>query len=283
MPIEICVDDYGMSEGIDASTHYLVRNQICTNVSALVVSPRWKRTAKIFESECGRIAKRGLHFCLTGSGFSPQSKLSLRSGLVDERGSFLPAWQLFVRACRGDIDQEAVAAEFQAQLEKFESQWGSPDHIDSHHHIHQWPGIDDVILKQISQLKYSPILRCTTGFQTFDLGAKRRWLSFWGKAFQKKSQALGLTTNDRFATIFSGSKMDLRSYVLEFERAVRLARTQELSLLWLVHPALFVDGIESYDSYQVGRVLEHHILSSEYFLGHLSKWKLSVRDDRVTQ
>lgn len=133
--ISICADDFGLNAGICKGIIQLARMQRLSAVSCMVNQPDFLSYAPELLALKNQV-QIGLHFNLTDGPLlsSPNTPCF---GLKE----------LLVKSHLRMINLSLVAKEFQAQLACFKRVMGClPDFIDGHQHIHQFPGIRQVIL-----------------------------------------------------------------------------------------------------------------------------------------
>ena len=134
----LCADDYAISEGVSRAMLALIDAGRLTAVSAMAAAPGWPEQAADLKARRGAAAI-GLHFDLTLRPFAGKAP---RFGLRD----------LVARALLRRLDVAALAAEFERQLDRFETALGAaPDHVDGHHHVHALPQVRDAVLGALSR------------------------------------------------------------------------------------------------------------------------------------
>jgi predicted glycoside hydrolase/deacetylase ChbG (UPF0249 family) len=132
----ICVDDYGLHDGINMAALDLFRLGRISAVSCLVDGPAWLSGVKALRGVDAQ-PEMGLHLNFTehlGQKFGPQS---------------LP--RLVFLAYSHQLDRSALKRDIQRQLERFESAMSrAPDFIDGHQHVHQFPVIREVLFEVLN-------------------------------------------------------------------------------------------------------------------------------------
>lgn len=145
----ICVDDYGMHEGINLAALDLCKLGRVSAVSCLVDGPAWLSGAKALRNMDAQ-PEMGLHLNFTerfGQNYVSQS---------------LPG--LILQAYTHRLDHAALKRDIQRQLDHFEAAMDRmPDFIDGHQHVHQFPVIRDVLFEVLNARYTSdkPWLRAT--------------------------------------------------------------------------------------------------------------------------
>lgn len=132
----ICLDDFGLHEGINQAAIALVEAGRVQALSCMVGAPAWPT---------GLAALRALH--------PAQVDIGLHLDLTETpllAGSRRPLKALIAGAWLGRLDLRAVHAEIQAQLDAFAQALGRlPAYIDGHQHVHQFPGVRDELLAEL--------------------------------------------------------------------------------------------------------------------------------------
>ena len=136
-------DDFGFSEGVNQGILKAHRDGMVTGTTVMVNLPL---AAHIVEA-VAQYPRLGVGIHLNITYGKPVLSVSEVSSLVNEQGEFLRPG---VGADR--VRQAEVAAEWRAQLALFRS-WGlKPTHLDSHHHVHTWPGLRDLAAQLAAEL-----------------------------------------------------------------------------------------------------------------------------------
>lgn len=139
MKIIVNADDFGLSEGVNYGIIDTYKYGILTSTTALVNGYAIGHAVKLAHENPG--LGIGIHFTLTF-----RKPVSRNFPYVDKEGNFLKYQEL--DAINATLDASIIYEEFQCQLEKFVELFGFyPDHIDSHHHVHMFPVVKEVVLK----------------------------------------------------------------------------------------------------------------------------------------
>jgi len=140
-PLIVCADDYGISPGVSLGIRQLAEAGRLSATGAMTSMPHWPEAAAAFKPLAGRVAI-GLHFTLT-----MQKPLGPMPVLAPD-GKLPLAGALTRRAMLGGLPRDEIAAELARQLDSFEAHLDrAPDFIDGHQHVHQLPGIRDLVLE----------------------------------------------------------------------------------------------------------------------------------------
>lgn len=146
--IAICVDDFGLHEGITRSVIALAEQGRVNGVGCMVAGPAWD-------------SARGEAAALRAGGVDIGLHLDLTEHPVDVRLR-KPLPRLILDACLGRLPEMQLEHEIRAQLDRFEQQLGhAPDYIDGHRHVHQLPQVRSVLLRCLTPRGEQPWLRST--------------------------------------------------------------------------------------------------------------------------
>jgi len=129
-------DDFGRTRDINRGILHAFRHGIVTSASLMVNFAAFDeaaQTAQEFDLPVG------VHFNLT-EGF-PVSDSTDVASLVDSQGRFFRKNTFMLSLAQGRIKEREVRTELHAQMEMCRKAGLSPDHYDSHHHIHILPMI----------------------------------------------------------------------------------------------------------------------------------------------
>lgn len=133
----INADDYGLTPGIDDAICDLFEAGVLTSTTALVTWMEKASAAKLKKVAQGRI---GLHFSLTTG--KPVSDVFKGVGILTRSGMFKSRSEFDLHS----FTEEMIREELDLQLDRFRSLFGEyPSHIDSHHHIHKYKKVYDVL------------------------------------------------------------------------------------------------------------------------------------------
>ena len=138
-------DDYGLTTAVSEGILRAHRQGVLTSTSVLALAPG-------FASSVGRlrdVADLGVGAHLAVVGEDPPL-LSAREipTLVNARGYLPASWrQLLPRVAARRVDLHDIEREWSAQLDAIAAAGISVDHLDSHQHVHMFPGVCDVALR----------------------------------------------------------------------------------------------------------------------------------------
>ena len=161
----ICVDDYGLHQGINQAALSLLDRGRISAISCLVEGPAWGLGRKALRERAHQI-EIGLHLNFTESFGKDRKGRSLRS--------------LIMAAYAHRLDARAFALDIRRQMERFEMDTGQmPDFVDGHQHVHQLPVIREAVVEALDG-RYKgrkPWVRgsCPLPFGTFETGISTWW------------------------------------------------------------------------------------------------------------
>jgi predicted glycoside hydrolase/deacetylase ChbG (UPF0249 family) len=246
--IILCADDFGQSSAISAGILQLLQAQRLSAVSCMTESPYWMDGAK----ELVRFRDSidiGLHFNLTHA-FATQSFAARSLGA------------LLVTALSGRIDGSSIAATLHVQLDRFETATGAmPDFVDGHQHVHIFPSIRGVLLRELSRRypQRKPYLRTVNPrLQGRDGALKLSFLKLLNSGFCRAAARLGLPSTVGFGGIYS-LQADANFPAL-MQRWLTAARSGDLLMC---HPGLADDNAA--DPIATTRPLELQFLNGPDF------------------
>ncbi|RXZ34099.1 ChbG/HpnK family deacetylase [Oxalobacteraceae bacterium CAVE-383] len=258
IPIALCADDYAQNQAIDDGILHLLSERRLSAVSCFSNSPRWlQRSAPALREAAGDAAGAaaaaadiGLHFNLTEDfGAAAGAPYRLR-GLILR--------SLFTR-----LDSKSLRQRLNAQLDAFEAGYGRPPaFIDGHQHVHQLPGVRQVLL-QVLGARYGdvPVWVRNTVPASAAWRGKPLVLKLLGGAMTATAlRGLGIPSNRGFAGVYGFDRADYAACFAEWLQAAAPG------MLIMCHPAAAVgDG----DEIAAQRPVEYHFLRSPEFLAML--------------
>ena len=259
----VCVDDFGLKPAINRAAIELAQAGVVTAISCMSEGPAWADGARAL-ADCADRVDVGLHLNLS-EGYS---------GLGMARPDGRPAWHrslgaVVLCAYLGQLKPAVIEREIACQLDAFERHWGQgPDFVDGHQHVHQLPGVRELLLAQLHQ-RYRqrlPWLRHTGGPGE---GVRRPWAfkpalieALGAAGLQRQARALGLRQNRTLLGVH-GFDADETAYVQLLERWFEQARDgDEL----MCHPAVAVaagEPIQLIDGIAKSREVEFRVLCGQ--------------------
>jgi chitin disaccharide deacetylase len=267
-----CADDYGISSGVSEGIRRLLKAGRLSATSCMTVTPYWEQECASLKEFKGK-ADIGLHFTLTETdslGYMP---------LLAPENKFPSFGRLYWWAIRKKLPLDEIEEQLNRQLDRFEENFGAPpDFLDGHHHVHQLPGIREVLLRTVLERYPKHKLWIRVCWEN-PLWIMRRGMyigrslaiGWHGRALQERARMMGIPSNSSFAGIYD--------FAVEapFKRLIeQTLKTARHKTLVICHPGLVdVNGIGS-DSLTATREKEFLFLKGDSFQSLLEKHKLRL-------
>lgn len=258
--IVLCADDYGQAPAISKGIITLIKHGRLSATSCLVNTEYWLEHAK-WLTPLRSCAAVGLHLNLTDGK-------PLSSVFIAQYGDKLPSLSaLLWKAYSRRFDKYAIAAEFEAQIDRFVEGYGAlPDFIDGHQHIHQFPIIRDafvIVYQRRLKAQKPPVRWVNEKIQPFDFinNVKKLVIKACGAhAFKRLLDKYHIPHNQTFNGIypFGRAAESYRDWFVGF-----LKRSENGSVL-MCHPGLAAK--DSADPIAEARYLEYQYLFGAQFL-----------------
>ncbi|HEX9464831.1 MAG TPA: ChbG/HpnK family deacetylase [Alphaproteobacteria bacterium] len=274
MPLRLilCADDYAIAPGVSHGILRLILAGRLTATNCLTVSRFWPEHAAWLKPHTDK-ADIGLHLALTmlrPLGAMPRTCPDGR--LPQIRDLTIAAWL-------GRLELGEIAAELGRQLDAFEAEFGRPPaFLDGHQHVHQLPGIRDVVLDLWKRrLSGSGTwLRRTdepmsTVLERRVERSKAAIISLLGRGLGRMARARDIPTNDSFAGVqdFSGRV----PYAKLFERFLLGAGGRHLVMC---HPGYVDQDLRAVDDVTDAREEELAFFESAAFPEMVARHGLSL-------
>jgi len=268
-PLIVCADDYAIAPGVSRAIRELAEAGRLSATGAMTAMPRWTEAAAAIKPLTGRIAI-GLHLTLT-----MQKPLGAMPSLAPN-GTLPSIGALSRRAQTGRLPLAEIAAELARQLDKFETHLGRPpDFIDGHQHVHQLPGVRDLVLDAVAGrlAKHGAWVR-----DTWDAPANllRRFSSegaivaLLGSGLHARARARGIPANRGFTGVYPFGKVALG------EAMPRLLAGARAHTMLMVHPGHPDAELAAVDNWVEPREGEFAYLMSDGFAQLLARRGLRV-------
>ena len=251
--LTVCMDDLGLNACVNNAGLALLSQGRLQAISCLVGAPAWLDVAPTLRGLGPRQIDLGLHLDLT------QFPLSIDPQTLGQ------IWR------RGVLDREwltQIKHEIGCQIELFEDSLGhSPDYIDGHQHIHQFPGVRDVLIRVLQQrgLKdlwirntYAPSMRTVNISMGVSDRIKPKIIQALGqKALSKSAVNAGFFQNKHLLGVypFTASVQRYKQWVSAW---LQIAENGDVLMC---HPAL---GAGHNDSIALARTCEAEVLASTW-------------------
>lgn len=239
-PIALCADDYAQNAGINEGILDLLDKKRLTAVSCFSTAPDWKQAAPALLPYATQ-TDIGLHFNLT-EGFGQEKMPGLRS--------------VILRSLLRGMQAKEIRKKLEDQLDAFEDAIGhAPDFIDGHQHVHQLPGVRQVLIK-VLQRRYAdkPIwVRNTVPADLTWKGKPQILKLLGGQVTADHLYYESIPTNDGFGGVYGFDRADYDACFRDWLKAARPG------MLIMCHPAT---APYPHDDIAKQRVIEHAFLQS---------------------
>ncbi len=223
-------DDYGLSVSTSHTIVELHEVGVVTSTSALVLAPGFAPTARLIAGH--PTLGVGVHLCLVGPDPAVLSAREIPT-LVGRRGQLAPSWhRLLPRLLAGRVDPADVERELTAQVEVALAHGLRPTHVDSHQHLHLWPGLSTATIN-VARRFAIPAVRCP---ESRSWKSERPPVSVMSTLLRRDLAAAGLATTERFAGLDESGK----AVAHRFDRTMSRVPANVTSFEFGVHPS--VDG-----------------------------------------
>lgn len=242
--ITVCSDDFGLTPGICRGIIECLEYQQVSATSCMTGCPSWPRWAAQLRPFAAT-ADIGLHFTLTDHQPIGTAPTLAPNGRFPSFPRMLQ--QSLVRRLPGD----EIQAQFDRQLDAFEDAFGlPPTHVDGHHHIHQLPGIREIIVATLAKRYASktPYVRVTRDTlrniwqRGIDIEKCMR-VGLFGSSLRTLADRSGLATNEGFSGIYN-FRIARRSVAELFERFLVMPGPRMLIMCHPGHSNAELEGID---------------------------------------
>ncbi|MDB5954724.1 ChbG/HpnK family deacetylase [Ramlibacter sp.] len=224
--LTLCVDDFGLHAGIHQAAEVLAGLGRIGAVSCMVAAPCWPAAAEAAAEFATSHVGVGLHLDLTEHTVDPRCRAPLAEWMA--------------RSALGRIDSLRLRGEIEAQLDRFEHSVGrEPTHVDGHQHVHQLPGVREVLLSVLAGRYLSlPWVRSTR--VPAAAGAKARVIQALGeRGLRELCETTGLAQNGHLLGVY-GFHGGADRYLALLTGWLRCARDGDLLMC---HPSMASDGV----------------------------------------
>jgi len=140
----INADDYGLEENINQGILQAFTDGLVTSTTVLANGPAFLPGIE----DLRKHPDLGVGVHLTLVNGQPLSPLEEVTTLVDKQGFFPSDYgHFFSLFLRGRISLEEIKKEWRKQISRLKEQGIEPTHLDSHQHLHIFPGLVDVAIE----------------------------------------------------------------------------------------------------------------------------------------
>ena len=270
--IVVCADDYAFTPEVSRGIRELIAARRISATSVMTGSEFWPSEAQSLKAIAGD-ADIGLHVTLTD-----QRPLGRMPTFAPD-GRFPPLPTVFRAGLLRRLPLAEIEAEIERQVETFVAHYGAPpSHIDGHHHMHQLPGVRDIVVRIAARIgggrtwvrscaePKSSILRRGIGV------AKAIVIGSLGPALARRAQGAHVPVNRGFSGAYD--------FTSERRPAAELFRrfVQGLSSNGLVmcHPGFNDPALAARDVMTEAREAELRYLTSDAWPALLAEQRLEI-------
>lgn len=231
-------DDFALTNACSRGIVELFELGALTSTTILATGEDFEQSVKLARQSGINI---GLHLCLTYG--RPVAPLEQINSLVDANGVFK-----YIDVLQNEqVDVQEVETEWRAQITKLREAGIQPDHLDSHHFVHEVLG-GEVLALAVRLAK--------------ELGLPMRQGPNSNKHYYNEK---GIKTPDVFCRDFYGEGVSVE------QLKEILSRPWEGTMELMCHPGHVDERIEAISSYTKGRQKEFEVLSSPEICEHIKK------------
>lgn len=256
--ITLCADDYGLAPGVSAAIRHLIALGRLQATGCMTGSPHWPQAAQSLKPLDG-MADIGLHITLTDqSPIGPMPKLA-PDGKLPSLGKLLKL------SLTGKLDRDEISAEINRQVDSFQAAFGRlPDFLDGHHHVHQLPGIGEVVIETWKtrlggHVWVRSCLEPSLGILTRRISPLRALvIANLGRVFRRRLEQAAIPHNRSFRGVY-----DFSGKVPFDQLFRRFTADPGPDCLMMVHPGLVDEALCAVDSLTGQREVEYRFLASD--------------------
>jgi predicted glycoside hydrolase/deacetylase ChbG (UPF0249 family) len=261
----LCADDFGIAPGVSKAILDLCNNHRISATSCMVHGVSWRNYAENLRNFLGSI-DIGLHLTLTDQLTPISLPILAPSGQ-------LPSFRhLLTRAFLRNLPLDEIRNLVNVQILEFKKTMGCmPDFVDGHHHVHQLPGVREILIEILLEVPKSerPYLRSTlenwpvTMSRGIAVG-KVGGLNILGSKFRQLTDQSQLQRNRGFAGVYDLN--DRTPYAELFPKFLKHLVSQSIVMC---HPGMVDEVLENCDSFTTRREDEYKYFQSNAFEQHL--------------
>ncbi len=233
----INIDDAGSSDAVNKAVKKCYLSGGVTGISLIACGERFREACTILH-DLGK-PEAGVHLTLTGR-FTPCTKPSSAIETLTHKGSFAGNyWGFMLLYAQKRLRPEQVYLELSNQVKRVKEEGFRVTHLDSHEHIHMFPGILDITIKLASEfnipyvrlpLENTAVIR--KRFSIIDF-LRHAGLKVFSSGAEKVMSRAGIKCNDSFLGHFHSGRID--DDILDFMLENLADGVNELA----IHPAVF--------------------------------------------
>lgn len=271
--LAVCVDDFGLHDGVNQAVFDLLALRRISAVSCLVDGPGWASGATRLREAVGApdqaVADVGLHLNFTET-LDVQAQSACPS---------LPLGALIKSCYLRRLDVSRLVTEIERQWDRFEAVWGrAPDFIDGHQHAHQLPQIRDALLQVLrrrfpsTRPGHRPWVRqcrapgwqaVLAGISVSDTVKALVIATLGASVIGRGAAAMGLRRSERLLGVYPFDA-DAPAYLQRWQAWLKLVRPR--GDLLMCHPSVVMSVAPPWpDVIAESRRMEHAVLTGDAF------------------
>jgi len=273
--LAVCVDDFGLHDGVNQAVFDLLALRRISAVSCLVDGPAWASGASALRAavrpapEGEPIADVGLHI-----NFTEMLDVAAQATCPPR-----PLGALIKSCYLRRLDVAALVQDIDRQWDRFEAVWGRPpDFIDGHQHAHQLPQIRDALARVLARrcppsatLSRPWLRQCRSpgwaaimaGISLSDTFKAQVIATLGASVVGRLARRLGLPHSQRLLGVYPFDA-DAPAYVQRWQAWLKLVRPQ--GDLLMCHPSTHLAVSPPWpDVIAASRCMEHAVLTGEAF------------------
>lgn len=199
-------DDYGLTHGVSRAILRAHTEGVVISTSVLTVAPAFSATVRWLDDAPG--LGTGLHLAAVGED-PPLLTAAEVPTLVDRRGNFASSsLRLVPRLAARRVDPDDLRREFQAQFEAFTGAGLVPTHLDTHHNLHLWPMVGEVVAGLAARWSVPAVRLPWSRTRTpLGLGIRR-----FARTLARHLDQTGLWHPDTYFGIDEGGRLDAATF-----------------------------------------------------------------------
>jgi predicted glycoside hydrolase/deacetylase ChbG (UPF0249 family) len=225
-------DDYGLTTAVSEGILRAHREGVLTSTSVLTLAPGFRKSVAWLRD--APALGVGAHLAAVGEDRPLLTAREIPT-LVDREGRLPISWRrLLPRLLARRVDPADIGREFAAQLAAIRGAGVTVDHLDTHQHLHLWPGVREVVL-DLAVRSGVPAVRVTRSAARSPVGVTVRRLS---ATLAREARADGLAFPGAAAGLDEAGALDVPTAVAALDL---LAATGEACVELSGHPGAHED------------------------------------------
>jgi hopanoid biosynthesis associated protein HpnK len=204
-------DDFGLHAAVNQGIQAAYSDGIVSSASLMAGGAAFNDAVRIAK-QCPELGV-GVHLTLVGA--RPVLQAAEVPSLVEAAGDFYRSYPLFLkRFLSGKIRLAEVERELAAQIQQVRLSGIMPSHLDSHQHLHVFPGIGGIVLDlarrfsiRAIRVPAEPIGFIGATLPAFGRLVGRGGLTVLANLFRQQTAAAGIRTTDNFFGMLAGGQL----------------------------------------------------------------------------